>query len=117
MIIYEAMPYRDGLDVFQFRGSRGETPICRLARVGDCWEVLFYRGPSNPGPYRYSAFERAKRHLDRYLDAHGDKLVGPLNDWSQPHPHHELAPRPPDPSQPDIGPIEVAKRRQRRRTM
>ena len=116
MIVYEAHPYRDGPDVFEFRDTRGATPICRVARVGDHWEVLFFRGPSNLGPYRYPSFERAKRHLDRYLDAHGDKLVGPLNAWSQPRPLYSAGQPSPRAGQPVIGQIDVPKRRARRRS-
>ena len=116
MIICEAFPYRDGPDVFEYRDSQGATPICRLARVGDRWEVLFYRGPSNRGPHSFHSRQSAERHLGRYLAVHGDKLVGPLNQWSQDHPQPQLSPRPPTPGQPDIGPIDVPKRRARRRS-
>jgi hypothetical protein len=117
VIIYEAKPYRDGPDVYEFRDTRGETPICRLARTGDHWELLFYRGPSNPGPYRYSSFEHAKRHLDRYLDARGDKLVGPLNAWSQARPLYSEGPPSPRAGQPPAEPaIPVPRRRPRRRS-
>ena len=116
MIVYEAKPYRDGPNVFEFRDARGETPICRLARVDDCWELLFYRGPSNPGPYRYLSFGRAKRHLDRYLAAHGDKLVGPLNAWSQSRPLYSEGQPSPRAGQPPADPIPVPPRRARRRS-
>lgn len=116
MIICEAFPYRDGPDVFEYRDSRGATPICRLARVGDHWEVLFYRGPSNRGPHRFHSRQSAERHLGRYLAAHGDKLIGPLNEWSQPHSQPQISPREPTPGQPDIGHIQVAARRPRRRS-
>ena len=116
MIIREAHPYRDGPDVVEYRHTRGATPICRLARVDSQWEVVFFRGPKNLGPYHFPSREAAERRLNAYFDAHGDELVGPLNHWSQAHPQPQLSAREPTPGQPDIGPIEVAKRRPRRRT-
>ena len=93
MIIREAHPYRDGPDVVEYRHTQGATPICRLAQVDDHWEVVFFRGPKNLGPYNFPSREAAERRLNAYLEAHGDRLVGPLNAWSVSRPlYSETAP-------------------------
>ena len=115
VIVYESQPYRDGPDVFLFRDTRGATPICRLSRAGGHWEVLFYRGPSNPGPHRMPSFASAKRGISIYLDRYGDRLIGPLNAWSQAQPQHLYHAENPRPGQPQAEPVQIAKRRARRR--
>lgn len=106
-ILWDVFPDRDGPDVYWVRHQDGATPICKVSRAKGGWELLFFRGPANPGPHFYRSFEQLKRHLDGYLRGHGEKLVGP----AKPLYVGEFHGRPglvPDP------PIVVAKRRQRR---
>ena len=74
-IVYERYDWEPG-EVYYFRSSYGQTPICQVARCGDCWEVLFYRGPENLGPYLYQQFDQAKSHLMRYLGPREQQLCG-----------------------------------------
>jgi len=76
-IAWETFPYRDGPDVHWFRHTDGTTPICKAYRVEGGWELLFLRGPANLGPYFYRSFKQLKWHLDGYLRAHGERLMGP----------------------------------------
>lgn len=115
-IRWERFPYRDGPDVHWFQHEQGTTPICKAYRVEGGWELLFFRGPSNRGPYFYREFKQLKRHLDWYLHCHGDALVGPRKDAEPSQPHYigenrpQRAPLVPDPV------IQVPRRRARRRS-
>lgn len=76
-IVYEHLQWEG--EVYYFRSTEGKTPICKVYRKGDGWEVLFYRGPENLGPYPYDLFERAKNHLIRYLVPREKELMGEPN--------------------------------------
>ena len=66
---------------YYFRSCHGATPICELTKKGEHWEVLFYRGATNPGPHVYQDFERAKRHILRYVEPREAELQGELARW------------------------------------
>jgi len=74
-IVYERNEWEPELRYY-FRSSFGVTPICELAKKGDHWEVLFYRGATNPGPHVYLDFEKAKRHIFAYLVPRENELMG-----------------------------------------
>lgn len=82
MIVYEQNLWESG-ETYYFRSSMGKTPICRVARCDDGWELLFYRGAANPGPYRYRTFEKAKAHVIRYLRGREDQLSGEHAVWAR----------------------------------
>lgn len=82
MIVYEQNLW-EPVETYYFRSSVGKTPICQVARCENGWELLFYRGASNLGPYGYGSFEKAKTHIVRYLIPREASLTGPLNSWSE----------------------------------
>jgi hypothetical protein len=79
-IVYERNQWEPG-EIYYFRSSSGKTPICQVALCGDHWEVLFYRGPENRGPYRYREFGNAKAHLMQYLSSRENDLCGEVAVW------------------------------------
>lgn len=81
MIVYEQNVY-ESEERYYFRSSNGRTPICELARKGDGWEVLFYRGAAHPGPHPYKDFEHAKAHIMRYLRPREAELAGDPAPWT-----------------------------------
>jgi len=81
MIVYERNDW-EPVERYYFRSTRGLTPICELARQGDGWEVLFYRGASRPGPHPYASFDHAKAHIMRFLATREDELRGPEAVWA-----------------------------------
>ncbi len=74
-IVYERNQW-ESEEVYYFRSSYGKTHICQVARSGDGWDVLFYRGATNPGPHHYRDFEKAKSHLMRYLGPREQEFCG-----------------------------------------
>lgn len=74
-IVYECKLWEPEA-VYYFRSSYGKSPICQVMRQGDGWDVLFYRGPENVGPYHYLDFNKAKSHLMRYLGLREKELCG-----------------------------------------
>jgi hypothetical protein len=81
MIVFERNQWEPG-ETYYFRSTVGSTPICHVARAKMGWELTFYRGAANPGPYPYASFEAAKRHVMRYLIPRERSLTGPKNAWS-----------------------------------
>ena len=68
---------------YYVRSTWGRTPICEIAQKGGHWEVLFYRGATNPGPHVYLDFEKAKRHVFRYVEPREAALAGELAPWAK----------------------------------
>jgi hypothetical protein len=74
-IVYERNQWESG-EIYYFRSSYGKSHICQVMHQGDRWDVLFYRGPENLGPYHYLDFDKAKSHLMRYLRPREPELCG-----------------------------------------
>lgn len=81
MIVYERNQW-EPVERYYFRSTRGLTPICELARKGEGWEVLFYRGATRPGPHSYASFDHAKAHIMRYLASREELLCGEKAVWA-----------------------------------
>ncbi len=82
MIVIERNAWEPGVRYY-FRSNHGATPICELTQKGDHWEVLFYRGATHPGPHVYFDFEKAKRHILRYVGPREAELQGELALWAK----------------------------------
>lgn len=82
-IVCEYRHWEDG--TYYFRSTMGTTPICKAYRAGDGWEVLFFRGPKNLGPYPYDSIERAQNHIYRWTEPREVELVvGERNHYGEP---------------------------------
>lgn len=81
-IVCEYRHWENG--TYYFRSTQGTTPICKAYRAGEGWEVLFFRGPNNLGPYSYDSIERAKNHLFRYLEPREEALMGERHHYNEP---------------------------------
>lgn len=68
---------------YYVRSTSGATPICEIALKGDHWEVLFYRGATHPGPHVYFDYQRAERHVLRYVEPREAELAGELTPWAK----------------------------------
>ncbi|MDG2538717.1 hypothetical protein P5Y53_13665 [Dyella jiangningensis] len=65
-IFYERRQWEPG-EAYYFRSTFDFQDICVVAKQGDLWELRFYRGSSNTGPFLYKDFAKAKRQVFRYL--------------------------------------------------
>ncbi|ULU25276.1 hypothetical protein [Dyella terrae] len=74
-IYYERRLWEDA-EAYLFCSTFDYRPICVVAKIGDGWELRFLRGSSNPGPFPYASFEKAKRHVFRYVEPRERRITG-----------------------------------------
>lgn len=76
MSIYYERRQWEPVEAYYFRSTFDFQDICVVAKQGDLWELRFYKGSTNPGPFYYTNFAKAKRHLLRYLEPREDRITG-----------------------------------------
>ncbi|AHX16202.1 hypothetical protein CH75_06595 [Dyella jiangningensis] len=76
MSIYYERREWEPMQAYYFRSTFDFQDICVVTNQGDCWELIFYKGSANPGPFYYADFAKAKRHLFRYLEPREERLTG-----------------------------------------
>lgn len=76
MAIYYARYEWEPFEAYHLCSDHDHKVICVVTNCGDQWELRFFRGARDPGPFPYLTFGKAKKQVLRYLETREHRITG-----------------------------------------